>query len=107
MDFRDARSGDPARALSPRSAHDRRRPAHAVAPGSAHFHRGFGGEAAHATGLHRSVLPRRIRTVTMFHRLLLTAMLWAAAAASASDLTLNDREYFTTRGLDVLAFSNV
>src|SRR5262249_19218525 len=42
----------------------------------------------------------------MLYRLLLAATLLAAAAAAAADLTLNDREYFSTRGLDVLAFSN-
>jgi hypothetical protein len=35
------------------------------------------------------------------------ATLLATAAASAANLSLNDREYFTARGLDVLAFSNV
>src|SRR6476660_2805946 len=42
----------------------------------------------------------------MLLRILLTATVLAAATASAADLTLNEREYFTTRGLDVLAFSN-
>ena len=31
----------------------------------------------------------------------------AAAAAAGSELALSDRDYFTTRGLDVLVFSNV
>ncbi|HEU4625327.1 MAG TPA: glycoside hydrolase family 9 protein [Steroidobacteraceae bacterium] len=43
----------------------------------------------------------------MFRAYLLVATLVAATTASAADLTLNDREYFSARGLDVLAFSNV
>jgi hypothetical protein len=43
----------------------------------------------------------------MRHWILCVATVLATTAASAGDLTLNDREYFTTRGLDVLAFSNV